>query len=56
MDETNSTELRELSAEIKRTIKYADRSAKAMRRNIKKLKRLERKREMLLAPMLPGLL
>lgn len=48
-------ELRELNAEIKRTFKYVDRSAKAMRRNTKKLKMLERRREMLLTPMLPGI-
>lgn len=47
--------LKKIQTEKKRLIKYISRSQKAMSRNIKLLKKLEREQELLLTPCLPGL-
>jgi len=47
--------LKEIQSEKKKLMKYISRSQKAMSKNIKLLKRLERKQELLLIPCLPGL-
>ena len=47
--------LKAIRSEKKRLLKYISRSQKAMAKNIKLLKRLEREQELLLTPCLPGL-
>lgn len=47
--------LKTIRSEKKRLLKYISRSQKAMTKNVKLLKRLEREQELLLTPCLPGL-
>lgn len=47
--------LKTIRSEKKRFLKYISRSQKAMTKNVKLLKRLEREQELLLTPCLPGL-
>ncbi len=48
-------EVKVIQTEKKKLMKYLIRSQKAITRNIKALKKLERKQEILLNPILPGL-
>jgi len=47
--------IKAIQSEKKKLMKYISRSQKAMAKNIKLLKRLEREQEILLNPCLPGL-
>lgn len=47
--------LKAIQSEKKRLLKYISRSQKAMAKNVKILKRLEREQELLLTPCLPGI-
>lgn len=47
--------LKAICSEKKRLLNYISRSQKAMAKNVKLLKRLEREQELLLTPCLPGL-
>lgn len=49
------TRIKKIITEKRKLIKYIERSQKAMRKNTKNLKRLEREMELLLTPCLPGL-
>ncbi len=48
-------EVKVIQTEKKKLMKYLIRSQKAITRDIKALKKLERKQEILLNPILPGL-
>ncbi len=47
--------LKAIQSEKKKLMKYISRSQKAMAKNIKKIKKLEREMELILTPCLPGL-
>lgn len=47
--------IKAIQTEKKKLMKYISRSQKAMAKNLKKVKRLEREMELLLTPCLPGL-
>lgn len=47
--------IKAIQAEKKRLMKYINRSQKAMAKNMRSLKKLEKELELLLTPCLPGL-
>ena len=53
--ELDRKKIKVIQAEKKKQKKYISRSQKAMAKNIKKIKKLEREMELLLTPCLPGL-
>ena len=55
MKKENLKRMKAIQSEKKKLLKYITRSQKAMTKNLKLLKRLEREQEILLSPCLPGL-
>ncbi len=53
--EIDSKKIKALQSEKQKLMKYISRSQKAIARNMRRLKRLEREQEILLNPCLPGL-